>query len=183
MKRVFIIHGWEGKPDSNWFPWLTKELEARGFEVAVPQMPDAMNPTLGVWLSHVQKIVGEPSENTFLIGHSLGVITILRFLEALGGSKKIGGAILVAGFSEPIAYEELNSFFQTPLDYEKIKASVNKIVAIHSDNDPHVPMRNGELLRDHLGAELIVLKNAGHINGEDGFTELPIVLGKIIEFQ
>ena len=30
MKKVFIIHGWEGYPEEGWFPWLKKELESRG---------------------------------------------------------------------------------------------------------------------------------------------------------
>ena len=25
-KRVFIIHGWGGKPDEHWLPWLEEEL-------------------------------------------------------------------------------------------------------------------------------------------------------------
>ena len=29
MKRVFIIHGWEGHPENAWFPWLKKELEQK----------------------------------------------------------------------------------------------------------------------------------------------------------
>ena len=46
MKKVFIIHGWDGYPEENWFPWLKKELEDKGFEVFVLQMPDADNPRI-----------------------------------------------------------------------------------------------------------------------------------------
>ena len=42
-KRVFIIHGWEGYPEECWFPWLKTEIEKTGFEVVVPNMPDADN--------------------------------------------------------------------------------------------------------------------------------------------
>lgn len=77
-KRAFIIHGWEGTPDSNWFPWLADELKKKGFEAVVPQMPNADFPVAKEWLGHMQKIVGEPDENTFLVGHSLGVTAILR---------------------------------------------------------------------------------------------------------
>jgi len=116
MKKVIIIHGWEGSPQSNWFPWLKKELEAKGFVVEVPIMPDTMNPTLENWLAHLKKVAGEPNENTYFVGHSLGVITILRYLESLE-DKKVGGVVLVAGFPEPIGYEEINTFFVKPLDY------------------------------------------------------------------
>ncbi len=80
QKRVFIIHGWEGSPQGDWFPWLKKELETKSFVVEVPIMPDTMHPTLEGWLGHLKKITGEPNENTYFIGHSLGVITILRYL-------------------------------------------------------------------------------------------------------
>jgi predicted alpha/beta hydrolase family esterase len=179
--RVYIIHGWEATPESNWFPWLKKELENQGFEVYVPQMPDTHNPDLSKWLHYLQKLARNPNENTYFVGHSLGVITILRFLESLPTDVKIGGAILVAGFPEPIGYEELNSFFITPLDYEKVKNSAKKFIAIHSDNDPCVPLKNGEILKNKFGAELIILPNSGHLNAGDGYFRLPIALEKIME--
>ncbi len=43
MKRVFIVHGWDGHPDEQWFPWLKQSLEEKGYCVEVPQMPDLMN--------------------------------------------------------------------------------------------------------------------------------------------
>lgn len=46
MNRVFIIHGWEGYPKEGWFPWLKKELEDKGVEVHVPQLPNADAPEI-----------------------------------------------------------------------------------------------------------------------------------------
>lgn len=46
MKRVFIIHGWDGYPKEWWYPWLKQELEARSFEVYVPAMPDPEGPKI-----------------------------------------------------------------------------------------------------------------------------------------
>lgn len=183
QKRIFIIHGWEGSPNSNWFPWLKENLDNVGIKVEALEMPSPNDPVMSEWVGHIKSAVGEPDENMYLIGHSLGVIAILRYLESLGDEEKIGGVILVAGFPEPIGYEELNSFFETPLDYEKVKAHAKKFIAIHSDNDPYVPTRNGELLRDNLGAELIFIENGGHLNAGDGFFELPIVLEKIKELN
>jgi len=182
MKRAFIIHGWEGSPNSNWFPWLKKELENNGFSIVAPQMPNAANPKMEEWLAYLQEIIGNVDENTYLIGHSLGVIAILRFLERLE-NQKIGGAVLVAGFPEPIGIEDLGSFFETPLDYEKAKKSADHFVAIHSDNDPYVSLRNGEILRGKLGAKLIIMKNAGHLNEGNGHFELPIALEEILKMS
>ena len=38
MKRVFIIHGWGGNPETEWIPWTKKQLEKKGFQVEVPEM-------------------------------------------------------------------------------------------------------------------------------------------------
>ncbi len=42
-KRAFIIHGWGGKPDEHWLPWLAGELEKNGFDVIVPAIPILMS--------------------------------------------------------------------------------------------------------------------------------------------
>ena len=38
VKRVFVVHGWDGHPAEGWFPWLKKELEKRGYLVNVLRM-------------------------------------------------------------------------------------------------------------------------------------------------
>lgn len=75
-KRVFIVHGWDGNPESNWFPWLKKELENKGFEVFVPQLPDPNNPRIYNWIPKLAKTVGKASEQTYFVGHSMGCQTI-----------------------------------------------------------------------------------------------------------
>ncbi len=182
-KRVFVIHGWEGSPGSNWFPWLKGELEGRGFEVIVPALPSADYPISFEWLDYMQKVIGVADKNTCLVGHSLGVMAILRFLEFIPSAQKAGGAVLVAGFPESLGFKETESFFDTPLDYEKIRSSAEKFIAINSDNDPYVPLRNGEILRDKLGAELIVVPRGYHLSQSEGFTQLPVVLESVLKIS
>lgn len=180
-KRAIIIHGYTGHPDKNWFPWLKKELEQKGFEVHVPAMPHTDAPQLVEWLPTIQSVVGKPDTKTYLVGHSLGCITILRYLESLKENQRIGGAVLVAGFSRPIHFTELNNFFETPLGYEKCRNAAAAIHCINSDNDEHVPLEDGQIMRDRLGANLTVLHNAGHINQKSGFTEVPVVRDAILQ--
>src|SRR3989344_4974424 len=103
MRKVFLIHGFEGRPDNHWFPWLTLELKANGFDVSAPQMPHPMQPKLNEWLAFLKKYVGKPNRETYFVGHSLGCITITRYLAELSPKQsanlRIGGAVLVAGFS------------------------------------------------------------------------------------
>lgn len=180
--RIILIHGWEGSPQRNWFPWLKIELEKSGYAVLDPLMPNADHPRLPEWRKFLEKAVGQTDEHTFFVGHSLGAMAILRYLEALEEGKKAGGAVLVAGFSEPIGYAELASFFETPLDYEKVKRAAVRFAAVNSDNDPYVPQKFGEILRDRLGADLTIVENGGHLNTEAKCFELPVVLEKINNF-
>ncbi|MEF3691990.1 MAG: alpha/beta fold hydrolase [Candidatus Moraniibacteriota bacterium] len=181
MKRVFIIHGWGGSPEANWFPWMKKELEKRKISIEVLAMPNTDNPKMEEWLDFMREKIGKIDEDIFLVGHSLGCIAILRYLESLSEGEKVGGALLVAGFSRSINIPELENFFQTPLDYEKVKKSVRQIGAINSDNDYYVPMEEGKILEEKLGAKLVVLHKAFHLNEGNGFFELPTGLEELLK--
>lgn len=98
-RRVFLIHGWEGGPDNHWFPWLHMELVARGWEVNAPQMPHAGKPRVLEWTGFLKEYVGRPDKDTYFVGHSLGCITIARYLAGLSSKVKVGGCVFVAGFS------------------------------------------------------------------------------------
>lgn len=188
-KRVFIIHGWDGHPKEGWFPWLKKELEKKGFAVSVPQMPDAGSPRISNWVPKVKEIVGTPDKDTYLVGHSMGCQTIARYLESLPESKKIGGAVFVAGFfkrltnigADPEEQEIVKHWLQTPLNLEKVKDRVNKSIAIFSNDDPFVPLDNQNDFRDKLGTKIIIEHNKGHINEEIGIKELPSALNALLE--
>jgi hypothetical protein len=180
--RVILIHGWEGSPERNWFPWLKAELEKSGYDVLSPLMPNADHPKLTEWLEFLKQAIGEADECVYFVGHSLGVMTILRYLEDLVEGKKAGGAVLVAGFSETVGYEELESFFERPLNYEKVRRSAVRFAAVNSDNDPYVPQKFGEILRDKLGADLTIIENGGHLNTDAKCFKLPVVLEKINNF-
>ncbi|MDQ5893010.1 MAG: serine hydrolase [Patescibacteria group bacterium] len=179
MKKVYIIHGYTGHPDKNWFPWLKSELEKDGVDVNVLAMPNTDAPQYLEWLQHIQSQVVNPDENTYFVGHSLGCITILQYLNSLKDGIKIGGVVLVAGFSTPIHFTELNSFFDVPLDEDKIKNNAGKIVAINSDNDPHVPYWQAEELAKRFDLELVTIHNGQHLNAKAGYKEIPIVLEKL----
>jgi len=179
---VVIVHGYTGHPDKNWFPWLQAKLEALRIEVVVPQMPNPDAPQLSDWLGHLQKVVGKPDQKLWLVGHSLGCPTILRYLESLAPSEHVGGVILVAGFAEPILYPELDNFTRPAWNDAAIKAAAGHIILFNSDNDPYVPLVMGEHLKERFGAELHVVHEAGHFNWRNGYRELPAVLDTLSTF-
>jgi len=190
-KKVFIIHGWDGYPGEGWFPWLKRELETNGFEVSVPQMPQASEPRINSWIPELQKIINHPDEQTYFVGHSMGCQAIARYLESLPDNIKIGGVIFVAGFfkrltnleDDDIVHSVYKEWLETPIDLKKIKRHINKSVAIFSDNDPFVPMDNREEFENLLCSKIIIEHNKGHFSGSDGAAELPIVLKEILDIS
>ena len=183
MKKAFLIHGWEGHPEKDWWPYLKANLETHGFQVFVPAMPDTDQPEINAWLKHLIKIVGSPDKNCFFVGHSLGCITILRYLETLKKGQEIGGLVMVAGFTSDLGYEELTSFFKKPINWDKIKSHCNKFVAIRSDDDPYVSLHYGDFFKENLGAELIMEYGKKHFSEDEGITELPIALDVILKMS
>lgn len=179
MKRAYLIHGWEGSSEGGWFPWLKTKLEKEDFEVNALSMPNTNHPQMKEWVAHLKEAVGEVDEDCYFVGHSLGSITILRYLEQLKLDEKVGGVILVAGFTSNLGFEALSNFFpdQGQLAWEKIRSHSDQFVAIHSDNDPVVSTHYGErFFQEKLGAKYILMPRMRHFSGGDGIVELPMVL-------
>jgi len=35
VKVCYVIHGWDFNPKMNWYPWIKRELEGKGFKVVM----------------------------------------------------------------------------------------------------------------------------------------------------
>jgi predicted alpha/beta hydrolase family esterase len=188
MKKVIMVHGWDGNPKNSWFPWLRKKLEEKRFEVIIPAMPDSENPKIEPWVSKLNEVAGKIDEDTFLIGHSIGCQTIMRYLQDQPEGSRVGGIIFVAGFFnlekdifETKEEEEIaKPWLETPIDAEKIKQMANNIIAIFSDNDPDVALSESEVFKEKLGAKIIIEKGKGHFSDDAGIKELPVVLNELL---
>ncbi|MDD5749364.1 MAG: alpha/beta hydrolase [Patescibacteria group bacterium] len=187
-KRVFIVHGWDGHPNTGWFPWLKKELEIIGFDVFIPQLPHTAEPRINNWVPKLKEVVGEADEQTYFIGHSMGCQAIARYLEKLPERVKVGGAVFVAGFfkslsnleDEDIVRSVAKEWLEAPLDFSKVKNCLKRSVAIFSDDDHFVPLENKEEFIN-LGSKIIIEHKQGHFNESLGFKKLPIALDSLIE--
>ena len=182
MKRVVIVHGYKGSPETNWKPWLKRELEAHGYAATVPEMPNTDNPDALAWVSKLAETIGEPNKDTYLVGHSLGCITILRYLELLHQDQKIGGAILVAGFGEKFQQYQggHDSFFDHELNWQAIREHCAKFVAVHSDDDPNVEYAQLNFLAQKLHAKAVGVHGMGHFGSADGVYEIPVVRDELL---
>jgi predicted alpha/beta hydrolase family esterase len=166
MKRVFIIHGWSGSPETNWLPWLKKELEQQGYEVVAPAMPDTDTPDIEAWVEKLAEVVGKPDEQTYFIGHSIGCQAILRYLETI--KTPVGGALFVAGWFNLEGLDEEETtiarpWLETPINTEKVKNVLPKSILIISDNDDFGAFEENKEKFASFVTHTIVLPNAGHI--------------------
>jgi predicted alpha/beta hydrolase family esterase len=190
MKRVFVAHGWDGTPEEGWFPWLKRELEAKGFSVIVPQLPETGSPRIYNWVPALTEAVGVADGNTYFVGHSMGCQAIARYLESLPEGVTVGGAVFVAGFfkrltgleDDPDVQATDKHWLESPIDFVKIRSHLSRSVAIFSDDDPWVPLDNQDDFRDKLGSEIVVEHAKGHFSGNrDKTTELPLVLESVLK--
>ncbi|MBU0466614.1 MAG: alpha/beta hydrolase [Nanoarchaeota archaeon] len=181
-KQIFIIHRWEGSPEEPMLKWLAEKLTNKGYEVTVPKMPNPEEPKIDEWIPYLQKIITNPNQETFLIGHSIGCQTILRSLETLPENTKIRGILLIApwlhlqGLETKEEVEIAKPWLKTPINLEKVKSHIGKVEAIFSDNDPYVPLSDKDIFKELLGAEIHIEHKKGHFDPDSGITELPIVL-------
>jgi predicted alpha/beta hydrolase family esterase len=171
--KVFIFHCWGGDSRGCWRGWLADELRRKSVEVVAPEFPDTNNPKLDAWLPVARRAVPlfDPSADWVLVGHSLGCPTILRLLESMEEGEKAKAVIFVSGFATDLGIEEIRTFIDKPFDWKKIRKKAGKFIVINSDNDPYVPLAEGERIAKLLGAEFIVEHGAGHINEGAGFTK------------
>ena len=183
QKRAFLIHGWRGRPKASFRGWLGKELTKENFKVEIPCMPGWLNPQMQPWVDFLHKKVGTPDENCYLVGHSLGCIGILRYLESLKNKQKIGGVILVAGFTSDLGFPDLKSFFQTEINWKKIKKHCKNFVFIYSDNDYYVSTHYADIFKKNLNAKLIFEKGKGHFSSREGCKDLPVALESILKMS
>ncbi len=173
MKKVFIIHGFEGRPNGGWRPWLMAELEKQDVYACALALPNPDEPLCTEWVEEISRqIAAHKQDEIYLVGHSLGVPAILRYLET-ADAQNIRGAVLVAGPCEKNENKKLDSFLEAPFDFERITSRCNNFAIIHGDTDPLVPIQQGEYLSERLQAPLSVVKDGGHLNGSAGWYALP----------
>lgn len=183
MKRVFLVHGWDGTPDNHWFPWLAHQLVERGFTVFAPAMPNAAHPKASEWLAELARVVGEVDKDTYFVGHSLGCIATVRFLASLAEGDVAGGCVFVGGFSGNVRIKELSEFYSLPLVMGNVKKHAYRFVSIASDDDEAVPVQKSRDFNSELGGKFIEEKGKGHFCFNDGVTELPSVLSALLEMS
>ncbi|TPW77977.1 RBBP9/YdeN family alpha/beta hydrolase [Schumannella soli] len=182
-ERIVIVHGYQAHPGAHWFPWLAERAAQLGGRVDVVALPDSQNPVRAAWEAAVADTIGAVDEGTWVIGHSLGSITALRWAASLPGDARLGGILLVAGFGEQLhTIPELDDYLAeapTDADIARIREVAGAIRSIHSDDDAIVPPPYSERIAARLGVESIVVPGGGHFLDREGWLEAPEVLAAL----
>lgn len=182
MKNAFIIHGTEGYPEENWFPWLKTQLETEGYEVFVPQFPSPpiVPAKIDEWFDVFKTYEDKINKDTLLIGHSLGGLFSLRILEKL--VTQIDTTVLVSapvGILPILNYDRDSAFCGFDLNWHKVKNTSTNFIIFQSDNDPYVSLGNGKKIAEELNTELSFVPNAGHFNAAAGYTKFPELMKQL----
>lgn len=179
---VHIVHGYTASPADHWFPWLRRVLAQAGIETRIHAMPDSARPRPEAWRAHLAQEIGVPGTRDILLGHSLGCITLLHYLQQLSEPASAGGLILVAGFDQVLpGLPELEPFVRPAYDPDKIRRIAPRRISIASRDDGVVPYPFSVALAERIGSSLYAVEHGGHFLGREGFTELPLVRDQVLQ--
>ena len=175
MKNAIIFHGTKETPNDYWRPWLKEKLEARGFEVWMPQLPRADKPNRKDWVPFILEN-GKFTPETVIIGHSAGAQIIPSVIEKL--DIKIKQAILVSGYAKALRKDADSENSIDDFDWENIKGKAEEFIYINSDDDPWTcDDKQGRIFFDHLGGTQII-KHEGHMGSKmfnQPYKEFPLL--------
>ncbi|MCU4637269.1 MULTISPECIES: RBBP9/YdeN family alpha/beta hydrolase [Acinetobacter] len=181
MRQIFVLHGYSASIDDHWFLDLKHQIEDEHTTVTLIPFPDSEHPDVEAWQKVLDQQIPKVDENTYFVAHSLGVITLLHFLQR-HEYQNIGGMILVSGFSGFISDSSvLNSYItKSKVDTNDFKGIKKKLVYL-SDNDDLVPPKLTIQLAKEIDAPYITVPNGGHFLGREGYTTFPQVVNSLKE--
>ncbi|WP_373358144.1 RBBP9/YdeN family alpha/beta hydrolase [Acinetobacter lactucae] len=181
MRQIFVLHGYSASIDDHWFLDLKHQIENENTKVTLIPFPDSENPDAEAWQKVLDKNIPVVDENTYFVAHSLGVITLLHFLQR-HDYQNIGGIILVSGFSGPISdFSSLDGYItKSKVDTNYFRGIKKKLVYL-SDNDDLVPPKLTIQLAKEIDAPYITIPNGGHFLGREGYTKFPQVVNSLKE--
>jgi len=165
--RIILVHGFNANPNMNFHPWLRDELHAAGFEVVAPELPLSSKEEFDLpkAMEIMKQQVGYLKNDDIVLGHSLGALVALQYLEAIEMTETPRTVILVAA-PWNVSRPELRSLFVDDLDADVLMWKAREFVVIHSQDDKLVPVEHGRKLADQLRARLIETMGDDHYMAE-----------------
>jgi uncharacterized protein len=169
--RAIFVHGNQSTHWSFAFaPWLKSELEKLGFETFFETLPDSIIARSEYWLPFLKDHI-KAGENDIIIGWSSGAVAAMRYAE----TNKIKGSVLISPCYTDLGdeLEKQSGYYDSPWDWESIKANQGKIALIYGDDDPYIPQDQFEHIASKLNPDEFKIHKGKHFIE---FNEFPQVL-------
>lgn len=187
VKRAVILHGTDGSPQENWFPWLKTQLESRGYTVWVPELPNNHTPNRHIYNDFLLNSDWDFTDN-LIIGHSSGAVSILNLLQDKR-TPKIKTGILVGAWAHmketDLDKEQFKDLFPSEgFDFKLINQKADKFIFIHGDNDPYCPLDQAKWLAKQTDSQIFIIPGGGHftVNLNPDYSKFPKLI-EILESQ
>lgn len=87
MKKIYLVHCWDGTSSDGWYPWLVEKLSDKNVDLIKFDIPNTACPKIDEWVETLNSKVDLLNDETYFIGHSIGCQTILRYLETKGNNQ------------------------------------------------------------------------------------------------
>lgn len=176
--RAILIHGFNASPDENFHSWLRSQLQERGVEVVTPRLELHAHEDfdLASVIEDLKKQVGYLRGDDILLGHSLGGLIALQYLEAVEMTETPRAVVLVA-VPWKVAKPELRRLFFADLDADVTMWKAREFVVVHSKDDKLVPIDHGRKLAESLKARFVERDGEGHYMDR----EYPILRDLLVE--
>ncbi|WP_297195549.1 alpha/beta hydrolase [uncultured Campylobacter sp.] len=178
-KELYIIHGFGSDSSSHWFKWLKNELlkKDKDLNVKILDLPNPFKPNPDEWQKRLKQQIASVNENTYFVAHSLGCIALLEYLSSLNEDAKVGGVLLVGGFSKPLSIlPELNPFLKRDVEFTKLTKMIKNIIVLSAKNDNVVPTELSKDLAHSLNAKFIQPDDGKHFGARKPLRKAPIIL-------
>ena len=155
MKKALIVHGFEASGQSNWFPWLARQLRRPGGAVRGPNLPNSAHPDFDETMDLLRELTADFGSDDFLIGHSLGCFWVLKLAEERGDKRPFGGLHLVAPAVGDLPYDfyranwgdgdldALERVVSRGVDFSRVQA--RQRLVWFCEDDQWIPLQNAEL--------------------------------------
>ena len=180
MTKIVIIHGNGGCTNQLfWIPWFKAELEKNNITVVAPTMPDNIEAKASIWLPYMRDTL-RCDENTIVVGHSSGAVAAMRYAEQY----KLLGSVLVGACYTDLGYENerLAGYYDAPWRWDTIKNNQQWIVQFASTDDPFIPIKEPQHIRERLATDYYAFTDQGHFTNKT-IPGIVSVLLKKLEMQ
>lgn len=152
-------------PNGHWYQWLKTQLEDRGYEVWIPELPHPECPDT----SEMTKFLLDSEWNfkdNLIIGHSSGAVEILYLMQSFPANVQVDTAIMVGSFEKmvPGMEKQHSKIFTQEFNFAKLQTKANRLLFIHGEDDPWCPLSGARSLADQTNGELVVVPNGGHFS-------------------